>query len=585
MAADTLPLPTEAELLAASGYPYLPVRVRYRAPHSWHPLRDGRVAARYVYTGDDGEPLFECIRIHLPPEHEAAPDKAFLSRRMDGSWGLDGVDPVPYHLPRVRAAIAAGERVFVVEGEKDVHALEEMGLTATCNPLGALQWTERHADALRGAEVVVIPDNDRTGMVHAARAMATLRGRARSAALLLLPGLARGQDVSDWLARGSGAADLLRLADAAPRDPTPRELAALLHLPEDVDPLGTSPEAVRALLVGAGAEAVPPAPHPAFRRTVAAFARLGVEVRPSTAPPPDAGVPEAHPTWRAVTRAIREADAERGELLEDASRLERAAYELGLFAGVMRAAMAEEPARPPTDADAEDAAFTTAPTVRIVRTRWGWDAFLNDAAMQAPPEAGAAYALVIPPSGPLQTRPLQTLPAIILEACARPCTRAQAAAAVAERVDADPDRLGPVVRAQMDELRASGLLRPAPPVQTDETIDEMRRLLLLADQAPKGGARGVVGMLARSAAGTRRQAERAAASDDPYPAYLLDVSVDVLQDLLGRARVRPALAAELDGYWAGGDVRSRADRLLPLLDVVDRALGQGAHALPPYLLS
>lgn len=586
MSPDPLQLPTEAELLAAIGYPYLPVRVRHRAPQPWHPLRDGREVERYVYTGEDGEPRFECIRIHLPPEHPAAPDKAFLWRRADGAWGLDDVDPVPYRLPGVRAAVAAGERVFVVEGEKDVHALEAAGLTATCNPLGALQWTERHARALDGADVVVIPDNDRAGMVHAARVMATLRGRAHSATLLLLPDVAQREDVSDWMARGNGAAELLRLADAAPRDPSADELATLLHLPPDADPLASSPEALRALLVGVppDAEKTPPAPHPGFRRAVTAFARLRVAVRPSAAPP-DAGVPEAHPTWRAIIRAAGSADANRAALLEDASLLDRAAYELGLFAGLLRAAAAEAPAAAETaDADGPDAAFATAPLVRVVRTRWDWDAFLNDAAMRTPPEPGAAYVLHLSPAGPLQMRRLQTLPAIILEVCARPSTRGQVAAAVAERVDADPERLAAAVRAQMEELRASGLIRPAAPAAAEQTVGEMLRLLR-ADEVPQGSARGVAGMLARSVGGTRELAGRAAAADDPYPAHLLDVSVDVLQDLLGRARVRPAFAAELDAYWAGADTRSRVDRLVPLLDVLGRALGRGPGAMPPYVLA
>jgi hypothetical protein len=215
LARPALPFPTEAELLAASGYPYLPLRVRHREPLAWHPLRDGEEVARYTFTREDGTASFQCIRFHLPPGHERAPAKAFLWRRVDGAggwrWGLDGVELVPYRLSRVRAA-APGERVFVVEGMKSVDALEALGLAATCSPLGALQWTELHAEALRGADVVVVPDNDGPGSVHAARAMTTLRGRARSATLLLLPGLGHGEDVSDWLARGGDAAELCRLA-------------------------------------------------------------------------------------------------------------------------------------------------------------------------------------------------------------------------------------------------------------------------------------------------------------------------------------------------------------------------------------
>jgi len=591
MSSDPLPFPTEAELLAAHGYPYLPVRVRHRAPLAWHPLRDGDEVARHTYTDDAGEPRFQCIRFHLRAGHASVPDKAFLWRRADGgggwSWGLDDVALVPYRLPRVRAAIAAGERVWVVEGEKDVHALEALGLTATCNPLGALQWTAEHGEALRGADVVVIADHDRAGMVHAARVMASLRGAARSAQLLLLPGLERGEDVSDWLARGGEAATLDRLADAAPRDPVPEELASLLQLPSGVDPLATTPEAVRALLVGAGAaaETAPPFPHPGFRRSAAAFARLGVPLRPGAVLAPGAGVPDAHPTYRAVTDAVHGAHGEAAALLDDASLLDRATYELGAMAGVLRAAMAADPSYEPVDAADADAAFTTAPSVRVLRTRCDWEAFLGDPALATPPETGAAYVLHLAPNGPLQMRRLHPLPAILLEVCARPHTRAQAAAAVAERVEGDPARLAALAAAQLEELAASGLLRSTAANPADESIAEMQRVLT-AEAAPPSGARSIVGMLSRGLGAVRDYAEEATeASGDPYPAHLLDVSVGILDEMLGRARVRPVFAAELDEFWSGADLPARVRALAPLLEALGRALGRGAHALPPFVIA
>ena len=586
MSPPPLPVPSEAELLAASGYPYLPLRVRPRAPLAWHPLRDAEEVARDPYVGADGEPRFECIRFHLPPEHPAAPGKAFLWRRVDGnggwSWGLDGVELVPYRLPRVRAAAAAGERVFVVEGENDVHALEAAGFTATCNPLGPLQWTEAQAEALRGAEAVVVPGHDRAGRVHAARVMATLRGRARSATLLLLPGLEPGEDVSDWLARGGDAAELQRLADGAPHDPSPGELASLLRLPADVDPLTTARPEVAALLSGADVAGASPEPHPAFRRTSAAFARLGVALRPRAALP-GAGVPEPHPTWRAVTAVLRDADPAVAAELQDASLLERAAYELGLLSGLLRASMAGEPPARPDD-DGEDTAFSTAPSVRLVRTRWDWEAFLGDSSLPTPPGTGAAYVLHLPPAGPLQLRRLHPLPAILLELCARPRTRAAAAAAVAERVEGDPERIAARVRAQVEELAASGLLRRSAPASADETVDEMLRTLT-AGAAPPHPARSVLGMLSRGVRATREIAEDAAgAGEGAYPVHLLDVAVGAVEEVLAQARLRDAFAEELDGFWAGPGLQARTRSLAPLLDVLVRALGEGAHALPPIVV-
>ncbi|WP_231983112.1 toprim domain-containing protein, partial [Nocardia sp. 852002-20019_SCH5090214] len=46
---------------------------------------------------------------------------------------------------RVLAAVAAGEPIYICEGEKDVLTAESAGLTATTNAGGALAWTGEHA--------------------------------------------------------------------------------------------------------------------------------------------------------------------------------------------------------------------------------------------------------------------------------------------------------------------------------------------------------------------------------------------------------------------------------------------------------
>lgn len=98
--------------------------------------------------------------------------KTFRQRRIDqetGEWvsNLDGVDKVLYNLPRICAARDAGKTIWVVEGEKDANTLIALGYDATTMPGGAGKWLDIHTEALAGANVVVVADNDDVGRKHA----------------------------------------------------------------------------------------------------------------------------------------------------------------------------------------------------------------------------------------------------------------------------------------------------------------------------------------------------------------------------------------------------------------------------------
>src|SRR4051812_39423089 len=79
-----------------------------------------------------------------------------------------------YRLTQVKAAVADGCAIYVGEGEKDVHALESIGLIATTAPQGAGQWDL--VDAPLAGATVVVTDNDKAGMRHAAQVQASLAG-------------------------------------------------------------------------------------------------------------------------------------------------------------------------------------------------------------------------------------------------------------------------------------------------------------------------------------------------------------------------------------------------------------------------
>ncbi len=169
------------------------------------------VVAEYDYTDEDGTRLYQAVR-YLP--------KDFRQRRPDGSggwtWKLGDVRRVPYRLPELVEAVQAERLVFVVEGEKDVDRLRGLGFAATCNAGGAAKWSRELSEPLRGARVVILPDNDEPGRKHAMDVAEKLYGVASEVRVVELPDLPPKGDVSDFLDAGGTKEQLKKLVRAAP---------------------------------------------------------------------------------------------------------------------------------------------------------------------------------------------------------------------------------------------------------------------------------------------------------------------------------------------------------------------------------
>jgi hypothetical protein len=140
--------------------------------------------------------------------------KTFRQRRPDGNggwlWNLGGVQPVPYRLPELIEAAGNGNLIVIAEGEGKVDLLRSWNFAATCNPGGAKNWKAEHSAYLRGADVVVMPDNDDAGRRHLDTvAESLIEAGAASVRVLDLPGLGTKQDIVDWAAAG-GIAEALR---------------------------------------------------------------------------------------------------------------------------------------------------------------------------------------------------------------------------------------------------------------------------------------------------------------------------------------------------------------------------------------
>ena len=157
----------------------------------------------YDYTDVRGRMQFQVVR---------KPGKKFRQRRPDGNggwiWNLQGIERVPYRLPQIRRAAGgkvAGRVAYVVEGERDVHAIEAAGGVATCNPGGAGKWLPSYGKHLQGLrQVFIVADKDIPGRAHAAQVAASLGAVVPSISIVEA---AEGKDAADHLAAGHGLGD------------------------------------------------------------------------------------------------------------------------------------------------------------------------------------------------------------------------------------------------------------------------------------------------------------------------------------------------------------------------------------------
>lgn len=204
--------------------------------------------ATWDYHDAAGKLLFQVVRLENGEMgKDGKPVKSYRQRRPDNSkrdgwdWSTKGMSMVPYRLPEVRAAIEAGDTVFVVEGEKAADRLWAEGVPATTNPRGAGKWVKELNDHLTGGTFVVIPDNDPqatyqdgrlkfhdngdpvfVGQDHAKNVAAQLLPVAKSVNYLELPDVPLKGDVVDWFDAGGDVDRLYDLVDALPRyEPEP----------------------------------------------------------------------------------------------------------------------------------------------------------------------------------------------------------------------------------------------------------------------------------------------------------------------------------------------------------------------------
>lgn len=159
-------------------------------------LFDNPKGAAYEYRGADGQLARTVFR---------TPAKRFRQTVIDN-------DTVPlYKLQKVIAAVKAGAPLYICEGEKDAHALESQGVTATTAPAGAGNWAKADHEPLRGAaNVHICIDLDEAGKKRGAALYKHLTEITPGPVRILAA--AEGKDVADHIAAGHTIADLVEIS-------------------------------------------------------------------------------------------------------------------------------------------------------------------------------------------------------------------------------------------------------------------------------------------------------------------------------------------------------------------------------------
>lgn len=176
----------------------------------------------YDYSDEKGELRHQVVKYEVTGSDKAL---KFKQRRPNGKggwiWNLKDVKRVIYNLPEILKK--PDKPIFIVEGEKDCNNLEQIGILATTNSGGAGKWRAEYNQYFKDREVILSPDNDEVGFKHMQDVGKNLKGIARSIKWLTLPGLKKGEDVSDWLKRGGNLEKLFELVKACPEFIPPPE--------------------------------------------------------------------------------------------------------------------------------------------------------------------------------------------------------------------------------------------------------------------------------------------------------------------------------------------------------------------------
>lgn len=165
--------------------------------------------AQYSYADKDGIVKGQVHRYQL---NDGKKSFRPFTLGEDGDWVMGGTIHTPYQLPRAIDTLQNGGTVFIVEGEKDADAINNLGragVAATTNSAGAGKWKAEHTSQLLGAggTIHILGDIDAAGQEHVRKILASFTELEQKRPQVFYP--TQGKDISEHL-ENSGTLESLR---------------------------------------------------------------------------------------------------------------------------------------------------------------------------------------------------------------------------------------------------------------------------------------------------------------------------------------------------------------------------------------
>lgn len=176
----------------------------------WHHQKKGELPLQelYPYYDDDIQKI-----LYYKARYQGKEIRHF---RLDGDnviWKdiFKDMQKTLYNKSAIKKAKDMQEPIYYVEGEKDVHTMEVLGLLATTAG-GATAWYKKLANYFEGLDVIILQDNDEAGEKLSRQMIQDLCTTAKSVKVVIPSDKPHG-DVTDYIQEGHTKYQLLELIE------------------------------------------------------------------------------------------------------------------------------------------------------------------------------------------------------------------------------------------------------------------------------------------------------------------------------------------------------------------------------------